>query len=308
MRKIDSSGKCSCRMRVELAARIRGRGRTASPAPAARFRSGPLRERRDHDAEQARRDRQIVQRPLRAAERLLERPRRSSGRCSRRRRSAAASTTCAKASPHRRRHGARGCPGAGFELLERPSRPWRPRRSGRRRPRRGQGRAAPGRSACRRDRRWRRKRRLRPSERRSFRTPPVFRGGRQTRSASPTSACRRIRLRRANSNRPNRAALSTGAGTPSSIAACSVQRPSPESETRPAKLASRGRRERGGRQVEQPGPNHAAAPPDLRHLAPRPCCTGKVGGAAASSRRRRPASSVPHRRGAEGSSLPRRPP
>ena len=36
------------------------------------------------------------------------------------------------------------------------------------------------------------------------------------------------------SKRSYRAADSTGAGTDSSIAACSVQRPSPESETRPA--------------------------------------------------------------------------
>jgi len=36
------------------------------------------------------------------------------------------------------------------------------------------------------------------------------------------------------------AALSTGAGTPSSIAACAVQRPSPESDTRPEKSSSSG--------------------------------------------------------------------
>src|SRR6185437_16870972 len=37
--------------------------------------------------------------------------------------------------------------------------------------------------------------------------------------------------------RENRAELMTGAGTPSSIAACNVQRPSPESDTRPAKFS-----------------------------------------------------------------------
>jgi hypothetical protein len=42
------------------------------------------------------------------------------------------------------------------------------------------------------------------------------------------------------SKRPNNAALMTGAGTPSSIAACNVQRPSPESETCPSKLDSSG--------------------------------------------------------------------
>ena len=40
--------------------------------------------------------------------------------------------------------------------------------------------------------------------------------------------------------RPYSAALSTGAGTASSIAAWIVQRPSPESETRPANFARSG--------------------------------------------------------------------
>ena len=66
------------------------------------------------------------------------------------------------------------------------------------------------------------------------------------------------------SKRVKSAALITGAGMPSSIAACSVQRPSPESETRPAKFESSGfsRKRRGG-QIEQPGADHAAAPPHL---------------------------------------------
>ena len=60
------------------------------------------------------------------------------------------------------------------------------------------------------------------------------------------------------------AVVSTGAGTASSIAALIVQRPSPESDTRPAKLASAGILEqRGRRQVEQPRRDHAAAPPHL---------------------------------------------
>ena len=41
-------------------------------------------------------------------------------------------------------------------------------------------------------------------------------------------------------NRAKSAALNTGAGTPSSIAASIVQRPSPESETRPENSASSG--------------------------------------------------------------------
>ena len=40
--------------------------------------------------------------------------------------------------------------------------------------------------------------------------------------------------------RENSAGVSTGAGTPSSIAAWAVQRPSPESETRPEKFSSSG--------------------------------------------------------------------
>src|SRR4051795_4481601 len=41
-------------------------------------------------------------------------------------------------------------------------------------------------------------------------------------------------------NRENSEAVSTGAGTPSSIAACAVQRPSPESDTRPENFSSCG--------------------------------------------------------------------
>ena len=54
-------------------------------------------------------------------------------------------------------------------------------------------------------------------------------------------------------NRENSALVSTGAGTPSSTAAIAVQRPSPESETRPGELVELGRRrQRGGGQVQQP--------------------------------------------------------
>ena len=61
--------------------------------------------------------------------------------------------------------------------------------------------------------------------------------------------------------------LRTGAGTPSSIAAIDVQRPSPESETRPAYSDEVGRfLQRLGGQVQQPGADHAAAAPDLGDL------------------------------------------
>jgi len=57
-------------------------------------------------------------------------------------------------------------------------------------------------------------------------------------------------------------ALSTGAGTPSSIAASMVQRPSPESDTAPAELLQLGIGEqRAGGEVEQPRSDDAAAAP-----------------------------------------------
>ena len=60
----------------------------------------------------------------------------------------------------------------------------------------------------------------------------------------------------------------TGTGTASSMAALIVQRPSPESETRPANSESAGSFDQGGRrQVEQPGGDHAAAPPHLGDVA-----------------------------------------
>ena len=107
------------------------------------------------------------------------------------------------------------------------------------------------------------------------------------------------------SKRPNSAALKTGAGTPSSIAACSVQRPSPESDTRPANLPRLGslRKRRGG-EVEQPRADHAAAPPDLGHLRDLDVVAIIVrDGAAASSPRPPPASRGRHWRGA-GCSCP----
>ena len=60
------------------------------------------------------------------------------------------------------------------------------------------------------------------------------------------------------------AALRTGAGTDSSIAAAIVQRPSPESDTRPANFARSGLSSSAtGGQVQQPRGDDAAAPPDL---------------------------------------------
>ena len=67
--------------------------------------------------------------------------------------------------------------------------------------------------------------------------------------------------------RSKRAAVRTCAGTDVSMAAWTVQRPSPESETRPLKLLQRriGQQRVGG-QVEQPRGDHAAAPPHLGHV------------------------------------------
>ncbi len=69
---------------------------------------------------------------------------------------------------------------------------------------------------------------------------PASPRGRRMRIALPKGRGWRSRRCRANSNREYSAALITGAGTPSSIAACSVHRPSPESETRPWKFSSSG--------------------------------------------------------------------
>ena len=92
-------------------------------------------------------------------------------------------------------------------------------------------------------------------------------GGRRTRSASPTAT------RSAKSSSPRDAKRSAiaveriGAGTPSSMAALSVQRPSPESETRPANPGElRVSLERCGREIEQPRGDDAAAPPHLGDL------------------------------------------
>ena len=66
---------------------------------------------------------------------------------------------------------------------------------------------------------------------------------RQSRVASPTAPGVENVSAPREGKRWNSAAASTGAGTPSSLAACSVQRPSPESETRPAKsIGAPGRR------------------------------------------------------------------
>ena len=75
----------------------------------------------------------------------------------------------------------------------------------------------------------------------------------------------------------------TGAGTPSSIAAVTVQRPSPESLTRPENSASVGRLlQRGGGEVEQPRRDDAAASPHLRDLAR---CRGRTGRLGVAQRR-----------------------
>ena len=59
--------------------------------------------------------------------------------------------------------------------------------------------------------------------------------------------------------------MSTGAGVPVSIAATDVHRPSPESETRPAKPVEAWRGdERRGSEVEEPRRHDAAATPELR--------------------------------------------
>ena len=98
----------------------------------------------------------------------------------------------------------------------------------------------------------------------SVTVPGSSRGGRRSpcriaeRTRSPKSASPR------EANRLNSEAASTGVGTPSSTAACTVQRPSPESLTWPAYSSSSGRlvqRLRG--QVEQPRGDHRAAPPEL---------------------------------------------
>ena len=58
-------------------------------------------------------------------------------------------------------------------------------------------------------------------------------GGRRTPCASPRARGRRSRRAPRELKRENSAVVSTGVGTPSSIAAIEVQRPSPESDTRP---------------------------------------------------------------------------
>ena len=82
------------------------------------------------------------------------------------------------------------------------------------------------------------------------------------------------KMRLANSSLPreakrsNSAELSTGTGTPSSIAAARVHRPSPESETYlPLEVRQvRTLEQRVGGQVEQPRANDAAAAPQLGHV------------------------------------------
>ena len=69
------------------------------------------------------------------------------------------------------------------------------------------------------------------------------------------------------SNRSNSDVVMTGAGTPSSTAARTVHRPSPESETRPLKLSRSGERASASAiRSDQPRPDHRSAPPHLGHL------------------------------------------
>ena len=81
---------------------------------------------------------------------------------------------------------------------------------------------------------------------------------------------------------------STWTGTPSSIAASAVQRPSPESDTRPSNSASVGRlRERVRGEVEQPRRDHAPPAPHLGDRGRGRGRTGSTAGPAAAWSRRR---------------------
>ena len=98
-------------------------------------------------------------------------------------------------------------------------------------------------------------------------TRATARGARRTRSASRTARLLANSSWPREAKRVYSAALSTGAETPSSIAAWTVQRPSPESDTRPEKSSRSGpAQQRRGGQVEQPRADDAAAPPDLGDL------------------------------------------
>jgi len=90
-----------------------------------------------------------------------------------------------------------------------------------------------------------------------------------------------VRLARADMNRSYSAVVRMGAGAPTSIAAMLVQRPSPESETRPSKPREvTAAQERFGGQVQQPRGDHAASPPDFGHRRDVDLGTGTAPGRA----------------------------
>ena len=297
MRKIDVSSKTCAAASVQRA----GRGEVAAERllddHAARLRRSRTAPSCSHDRlEQGRRDRQVVQRRAARRRAACAARRRSPGRRSRRRRSAAART--AWRTPPRSSAAvlARGCRGR----APRAGRAFQPALAtpitGTSRCRARPSPAAPGRSSCRPGRRWRRRRPARRTVRihavprnplRSLlpafsRWPPnakrIAESSLSAKSASPREV-----------KRSNSAAVSTGAGTASSIAALIVQRPSPESETRPANFASSGSLDqRRGGQVEQPRGDHAAAPPDLGDVAQVRGRTGSARDRAAAWSRRRP--------------------
>ena len=237
MRKIDDSGKNSCSVSFRLGAEARSRPNgfsTMTRAPVAQRRlAEPLDDRREH----ARRDREVVERPLGAAERLRAAGRTWPGRCSRRRRSAAAAPASANAAsssaavlvPGCRGPAARNCvsvqparatPMTGTSSLPRPDHRLERREDLLVGQIAGGAEERPARRTC--------------GACHGAVSGLASRRARRTGSASRTGACRRSRPRRAKRSGSNSAALSTGAGTASSMAASSVQRPSPESETRPA--------------------------------------------------------------------------
>ena len=252
--------------RVQLRAPTRGRGRTASRRRRARRRRSPTRRVLDHGREHARRNRQVVQRALRAAERVAQRRER------RRRRVVAVDvaqqpTSFAKAASSTLAVlvdavlGARSRAGPAFQPDSRHADDRHVELAApHQRVQRGEdllvGEIAGGAEEHQRVG-------VRPRRHRCFgpglldvaAEPEAHRGQHSgpAKSASPRE------LKRSYS-----AAASTWAGTASSIAALSVQRPSPESETRPANFVElRVCGERRGGQIEQPRRDHAAAPPDL---------------------------------------------
>ena len=117
------------------------------------------------------------------------------------------------------------------ELVAGPARVGRRRRSGTSGARGAPSPAARERSSCRRDRRWRRRRRS-ASDAAACRCSSLLRRGRRSRSAWPTAPCSGSRSWPRDAKRSKSAAVSTCAGTPASLAAC--DRPSPFARVRDA--------------------------------------------------------------------------